>query len=52
MGVIVGGWEYVQAAYAVSGAAFVLYALSVHLRYRAERARGSGGSNGSDQPRD
>jgi heme exporter protein CcmD len=39
IGVIQGGWEFVWAAYAVSAAVFLGYALSVHLRYRAERAR-------------
>ncbi len=36
-GVIVGGWEYVIAAYTVTGAVFLLYALSVAFRLRAER---------------
>jgi hypothetical protein len=39
VGVIQGGWEFVWAAYAVSAAVFLGYAVSVHLRYRAERAR-------------
>jgi heme exporter protein CcmD len=38
-GVIVGGWEFVWAAYAVTAAILVGYAVSVYLRYRAERAR-------------
>jgi heme exporter protein CcmD len=39
MGVIVGGWEFVWAAYAVTAVVLLGYAVSVHLRYRAERAR-------------
>lgn len=54
-GVIVGGWEYVWAAYVASAAVFVLSALFAHLRYRAERARAAfeaHGSNESGRPRD
>jgi hypothetical protein len=36
-GMIVGGWEFVYAAYAVTGAALTIYALSVIARYRRER---------------
>jgi heme exporter protein CcmD len=36
-GVIVGGWEFVIAAYTVSAVVLLGYAISVHLRYRAER---------------
>lgn len=46
-GVVVGGWEFVAAAYAVSAVVLLGYALSVHARYRAERDRrrreGAGG---------
>jgi hypothetical protein len=38
-GVIQGGWEFVYAAYAVSAAVWIGYALSVHLRYRSELRR-------------
>ena len=38
-GVIVGGWEFVIAAYAVSAVVLLGYAISVHRRYRAERER-------------
>ena len=38
-GVIEGGWSYVVGAYAVSAAVLIGYAVSVYLRYRAERAR-------------
>jgi heme exporter protein C len=41
-GRIQGGWEYVIAAYAVSAAILIGYSLSVHLRYRSERARQAG----------
>ena len=39
MGVIEGGWEFVMAAYGFSAAILVGYAVSIHIRYRAERAR-------------
>ena len=38
-GVIVGGWEFVWAAYAVTAVILLGYAVSVHLRYRAACAR-------------
>jgi hypothetical protein len=38
-GVIQGGWGFVVAAYCVSGIVLIGYAISVHVRYRAERAR-------------
>ena len=38
-GVIAGGWEYVWAAYAVTAVILLGYAVSVVMRYRAERAR-------------
>jgi hypothetical protein len=38
-GVVTGGWGFVVAAYSVSAAVLMGYALSIHLRYRAERAR-------------
>jgi hypothetical protein len=37
-GVIAGGWEFVVAAYAVSAAVLGLYAASVFLRLRHEKA--------------
>ena len=39
VGVIQGGWNFVVAAYVVSAVVLVSYAISVHLRYRAERDR-------------
>jgi hypothetical protein len=38
-GVVQGGWEFVIAAYGVSAAMLLGYALSIHLRYRAETER-------------
>lgn len=38
-GVIQGGWEYVVAAYTVSALVLGGLFVSVHLRYRRERAR-------------
>ena len=37
MGVIEGGWEFVWGAYGVSAGVLLLYALTIHARYRAER---------------
>jgi hypothetical protein len=38
-GVIHGGWGFVIAAYSISVVVLLGYAVSIHLRYRAERAR-------------
>jgi hypothetical protein len=38
-GVIVGGWEYVWAAYAVTAVILLGYAASLWARYRAEARR-------------
>jgi heme exporter protein CcmD len=38
-GVIAGGWEYVWAAYGLSAAILLGYAVSIYVRYRGERAR-------------
>jgi len=40
MGVVQGGWEFVVAAYTVTALVLGGYALSLHLRYRREQARG------------
>ena len=39
-GVIVGGWSYVVAAYAITGVVFAGYAWSLLRRNRAERSEG------------
>lgn len=36
-GVIQGGWEFVTAAYAVTGAVLVLYTVSIFIRLRREK---------------
>lgn len=38
-GTVQGGWEFVVAAYVVTGVVLVGYAVSVFLRFRAELAR-------------
>ena len=38
-GVIAGGWEYVWAAYGLSAAILLGYAVSIYVRYRSERTR-------------
>jgi hypothetical protein len=38
-GVIVGGWEYVVAAYMITGATLAVYGLSIASRYRNEMKR-------------
>ena len=38
-GVVQGGWEFVIAAYVVTGVILTGYASSVFLRYRNERNR-------------
>jgi heme exporter protein CcmD len=38
-GVVDGGWEFVWMAYGVTAAVLSGYALSVGLRYRAQRVR-------------
>jgi len=50
LGVIEGGWEFVWGAYGVSAAVLLLYALWVHTRYRAERARAEREALGSPPP--
>lgn len=48
-GVVSGGWEFVIAAYAVSAAVLGGYAVSVILRYRAERQRSPGDARGEER---
>jgi hypothetical protein len=38
-GMVEGGWEFVAAAYIVTGTVLSAYATSVFLRYRTERRR-------------
>jgi hypothetical protein len=38
-GGIEGGWGFVVAAYSVSATVLIGYAVSIHIRYRAERTR-------------
>ena len=38
-GVVQGGWEFVIAAYVLSGVVLTSYAASVFFRYRSEKAR-------------
>lgn len=39
VGVIEGGWEFVGAAYGITAAVLIGYAVSLHVRYRRESAR-------------
>lgn len=38
-GVVIGGWEYVWAAYALTGGAFLIYGLMLVTKLREERSR-------------
>lgn len=38
-GVVTGGWSFVIAAYAVTGAVLLFYGVSLAVRLRAERMR-------------
>jgi hypothetical protein len=49
-GVLIGGWEYVAAAYLVSLVILVSYTASVVLRYRAEVRRVERDSRGPEIP--
>lgn len=40
-GVIIGGWAYVIAAYSISGAGLLIYALSLWSRLRGAREEDS-----------
>jgi heme exporter protein CcmD len=40
VGIIEGGWPFVWAAYGISAAILIGYAVSVHRRYRDELRRG------------
>lgn len=49
-GMIAGGWEFVQAAYLVSAVVLGSYFLSVHMRYKRERARAAREGAAGDMP--
>lgn len=36
-GVVIGGWEFVWAAYGATAAAFVIYGITLWIRLREER---------------
>lgn len=38
-GVVVGGWEYVWAAYAITFIAFIVYGVTLVTKIREEQAR-------------
>ena len=38
-GIVVGGWEFVWAAYGLTAAAFLIYAVMLIARLREERTR-------------
>ena len=38
-GVVVGGWEYVWAAYGITALAFIVYGVSLITKLREERGR-------------
>lgn len=38
-GVVVGGWEFVWAAYGLTGIAFLIYGVTLVTRFREEQAR-------------
>jgi hypothetical protein len=38
-GVVVGGWEYVWAAYAITAAVLIGYTVSLAVRWRSARER-------------
>lgn len=44
-GVVVGGWEYVWAAYGLTFAAFIIYGVTLVTKLREERARAAEDGN-------
>lgn len=44
-GVIAGGWEYVSAAYGVTGISLLVYGVMLMMRIRDERSRNARGAN-------
>ena len=45
-GVVVGGWEYVWAAYAITSGGLLIYAISLFSRLR--KARGGSGASAAN----
>ena len=41
-GVVQGGWEFVIAAYTLTGGAFLIYMITLIKRYREESKRADG----------
>ncbi len=46
-GVVIGGWEYVVAAYTLTGIAFLVYGATLIAKLRHERRRASADGNES-----
>lgn len=44
-GVVVGGWEFVWAAYGLTFAAFIIYGVTLVTKLREERARAAEDGN-------
>ena len=44
-GVVVGGWEYVIAAYSITGLAFLVYGVTLITKLREERTRAAAEGN-------
>lgn len=49
-GMIVGGWEWVAAAWGISLGLLAVYVIAINLRLRREAARGAGSSPRQDSP--
>lgn len=48
-GMIIGGWEYIRAAYIITAVILSTYALSVVWRYRSEINRQNGEEAGDER---
>jgi len=44
-GIVVGGWEFVWAAYGLTAIAFLIYGVTLITRIRDERARSAADGN-------
>lgn len=42
-GIVLGGWEYVWAAYGITALAFVIYGATLVAKLREERTRAAAG---------